>query len=150
MTTHRSGSPSLPEPPSPGHVGRQRDHRQPLARPSPQPRLPAGLPLTPVKCQPRVFDYVAATRILEEAIVQKVFREDLTSPSDPASVRNELWGILRRTILHDSKEAKRFRTELFATTLAQLAVDSSDERIQSAAQHLCDLLTSPVADLPTE
>ncbi|MEU9006276.1 hypothetical protein [Streptomyces sp. NPDC048551] len=107
-------------------------------------------PLTPIEGRPHGYDYVAATRILEEAIVQKVFREDLTRPSDPASVRNELWGILRRTILHDSKEAKRLRTELFATTLAQLAVGSSDEQIQSAAQHLCDLLTSPVADLPTE
>ncbi|RPK41700.1 hypothetical protein EES37_19320 [Streptomyces sp. ADI91-18] len=107
-------------------------------------------PLTPIEGRPHGYDYVAATRILEEAIVQKVFREDLTHPSDPASVRNELWGILRRTILHDSKEAKRLRTEVFATTLAQLAVGSSDEQIQSAAQHLCDLVTSPVADLPTE
>lgn len=95
-------------------------------------------PLTPVRCQPRVLDYVAATRILEEQIVQKVLREGLSHTSDPATVRSELWEALHRAILDNSKEAVRLRTEIFVDILAQLAEGGPDEQMQTAAQHLRD------------
>ncbi|PWJ02081.1 hypothetical protein DKG34_40625 [Streptomyces sp. NWU49] len=95
-------------------------------------------PLTPVEGRPHAYDYVAATRILEEQIVQKVLREGLSHTSDPATVRSELWEVLHRAILDNSKEAVRLRTEIFVDILAQLAEGGPDEQIQTAAQHLRD------------
>ncbi|POG46007.1 hypothetical protein BV881_18375 [Streptomyces sp. ZL-24] len=95
-------------------------------------------PLTPVKGRPHGYDYVVATQILEEQIVQKVFREGLTRTSDPATVRSELGEVLHRTIFGDSKEAKQLRTEIFTASLTQLTEGSRDEQVRAAAQHLCD------------
>ncbi|MFE7947362.1 hypothetical protein [Streptomyces sp. NPDC057426] len=107
-------------------------------------------PLTPVKCQPRVFDYVAATRILEEQIVQKVIREGLTRTSDPTTAKSELWEVFRRTIVDNPNEAGRLRTEIFRGSLLQLAEGFPDEQIRAAAQHLHDLLVPPDEDEPAE
>ncbi|MWA08125.1 hypothetical protein [Streptomyces sp. BA2] len=95
-------------------------------------------PLTPVKGRPHGYDYVVATQILEEQIVQKVFREGFTRASNPATVRSELGEVLHRTIFDDSKEARRLRTELFAASLTQLTEGSPDEQVRAAAQHLRD------------
>ncbi|WP_010044148.1 MULTISPECIES: hypothetical protein, partial [Streptomyces] len=58
--------------------------------------------------------------------------------SDPATVRSELWEVLHRAILDNSKEAVRLRTEIFVDILAQLAEGGPDEQMQTAAQHLRD------------
>lgn len=105
-------------------------------------------PLTPIEGRPHGYDYVVATQILEEAIVQKVFRESLTRPSAPATSRSELGEVLHRTFFGDSKEAGRLRTEIFVASLAQLAEGCPDEQIQSAAQHLHGLLAPPDEDAP--
>ncbi|MBT1103100.1 hypothetical protein [Streptomyces sp. Tu10] len=107
-------------------------------------------PLAPIEGGPHGYDYVVATRILEEAIVQKVFREGLTRPSEPAAIRSELGEILHRTIFGDSEEAGRLRTQIFVASLAQLAEGCPDEQIRAAAQHLHDLLAAPDGDSSTD
>ncbi|MGW7064043.1 hypothetical protein ACWGHM_36845 [Streptomyces sp. NPDC054904] len=107
-------------------------------------------PLTPTKYQPRALDYVAATRILERQIVQKVIREGLTGTSDPTTVKSELWEVFRRTIVDNPNEAGRLQTEIFLGSLIQLAGGYPDEQIQAAALQLHNLLAPPDEDEPAE
>jgi hypothetical protein len=87
------------------------------------------------------YDQAEATRLLEERIVEKVFREGLTGTRSPSEVSTAIGEILRRSVFGSSEEARSLQIDIFIDKLEWMVEDFPDVQIRAVAEQLLDLLT---------
>ncbi|MFD3309377.1 hypothetical protein [Streptomyces sp. NPDC058656] len=97
-------------------------------------------PISPVAGRFEGHDQIEATRLVEEQIVEKVFREALTGTRGPSEVSTVIGEILQRSVFGSSEEARSVQTDIFFDALERTAEDFPDDQIKAAAKQLLDLL----------
>ncbi|ABW12029.1 hypothetical protein Franean1_2599 [Parafrankia sp. EAN1pec] len=97
-------------------------------------------PISPATGRFEGHDQTDATHLIEEQIVEKVFREGLTGARSPSEVSTAIGEILHRLVFGSSEEARSVQTDIFIEELERMVEDFPDVQIRAAAEQLFDLL----------
>ncbi|MET7530169.1 hypothetical protein [Streptomyces goshikiensis] len=97
-------------------------------------------PIAPAASRSSGNSQIEATRVVEELIVEKVFREGLAGTRAPSEVSAAIGEILHRSVFGSSEEARSVQVGIFTDVLERMADEFSDSQVGATANQLLALL----------